>query len=204
MHALYDWMVSWADSPYGLHALFLLAVAEASFFPIPVDVLLIAMALGSPDQALWFALVCTVGSITGGACGYGIGRYGGKPVLERFVSGETTARIHAYFEKYEAWAIGIAGFTPVPYKVFTIAAGVFWINFFKFVAVSFISRGARFFLVGGLIMAFGEEIRDFIEKYFNILSIVFVVLLAGGFYAVHHHGRKASRQEDPARQEDSG
>lgn len=203
MHGLYDWMISWAESPYSVHALFILAVAEATFFPIPVDVLLIAMGLVAPDQALWFALVCTVGSVVGGMGGYGIGRYGGKPVLERFVAHEKIARIHSYFEKYEAWAIGIAGFTPVPYKIFTIAAGVFWINFFKFVVVSFVSRGARFFLVGGLIMVFGEEIRGFIGKYFNILSLAFVVLLAGGFYVVHHQGKKASRHEGDTGREES-
>ncbi|MFQ5509455.1 MAG: YqaA family protein [Leptospirillia bacterium] len=201
MSGLYEWMLSWADSEYGVHALFALAVAEASFFPIPVDVLLIAMGLGSPHQALWFATICTVGSVIGGTLGYGIGRWGGKPVLEKFVSQEKTARIHGYFERYEAWAIGIAGFTPVPYKIFTIAAGVFWINFPRFVLVSFLSRGARFFLVGGLIMLFGDAVRELIGKYFNILTVVFVALLAGGFWFVHRHGKKAVQPHETSGEE---
>ncbi len=190
-HGLYDWMLSWADSPYGPYALFFVAVAESSFFPIPVDVLLIALGLGAPDQALWFALICTIGSVMGGGVGYGIGRVGGRPILKRFVSQTTLDRIHDYFEKYEDWAIGVAGFTPVPYKVFTIAAGAFLINFSRFMVISFISRGARFFMVGGLIFFFGETIADLIGRYFNIASIAFVVLLAGGFYWLHRHGKKA-------------
>jgi membrane protein YqaA with SNARE-associated domain len=189
-HDLYNWMLSWADSPYGVHALFLLAVAESSFFPIPVDVLLIAMGLAAPDQALWFALVCTVGSVLGGGVGYGIGRVGGKPILQRFVSPKTLDRIHDYFQRYEDWAIGIAGFTPVPYKVFTIAAGAFWVNFTRFIGISVLSRGARFFLVGGMIYLFGDAIGKLIERYFNLFSVAFVILLAGGFYWIHAHGKK--------------
>jgi membrane protein YqaA with SNARE-associated domain len=191
LHALYDWMLGWADSPYGLLALFLLAFAESSFFPLPPDVLLIAMSLGAPENSWLYAGVCTAGSVLGGMFGYGIGRFGGKPLLDRLVAREKTARIHNYFERYEAWAIGIAGFTPVPYKVFTISAGAFWINFPRFVLVSFLSRGARFLIVGTLIGLYGEPVRHFIERYFNILTVVFVVLLAGGFFFVHRHGRKA-------------
>jgi len=184
-------MISWADSPYGVHALFLLAVAESSFFPIPVDVLLIALGLGAPDQALFFAAVCTVGSVTGGVAGYGIGLAGGRPILRRFVSDEKMDRIHRYFEKYEDWAIGIAGFTPIPYKVFTISAGVFLINFRRFVGISFLSRGARFFLVGGLIWLYGDAIRALIEKYFNLFTVLFMVVLIGGFLLLHRQGSRA-------------
>lgn len=195
LHGLYDWMVGWADSPYGPLALFLLAFAESSFFPIPPDVLLIAMGLGAPDQAWWYGAVCTAGSVTGGMFGYGIGRFGGKPLLDRLVSPDKTLRIHNYFERYEAWAIGIAGFTPVPYKVFTISAGAFWIHFPRFVVVSLLSRGARFMLVGTLIGLYGETVRHLIERYFNLFTLLFVVLLAGGFFLVHRHGRKAARPE---------
>jgi len=190
-HDLYNWMLGWADSPHGVSALFLLAVAESSFFPIPVDVLLIAMGLAKPDQALFYALICTVGSVLGGGVGYGIGRVGGRPVLERFVSEATLQRIHNYFQRYEDWAIGIAGFTPIPFKVFTIAAGAFWVNFSRFIGISVLSRGTRFFLVGGLIYFYGEAIGALIERYFNLFSIAFVVLLAGGFYWIHAQGKKA-------------
>ena len=90
------------------------------------------------------------------------------------------------YRNYDAWAIGIAGFTPIPYKVFTIAAGMFKINFVVFVLASFISRSARFFLVGGLIYLFGPSIQRFIEKYFNILAVVFTILLIAGFVAIKH------------------
>jgi len=144
---------------------------------------------------MFYALVCTIGSALGGAAGYGIGISGGRPILKRFVSKEKIALVHSYFEKYEAWAIGIAGFTPIPYKIFTISAGVFYIDFIKFVLVSFLSRGARFFLVAGLIVLFGEYITDFINKYFNLLSILFVVLLVGGFFVVKKMSSRAVAQE---------
>jgi membrane protein YqaA with SNARE-associated domain len=195
LEGLYAWMLGWADSPYGTLALFLLAFAESSFFPIPPDVLLIALGLGHPEQSLWYAAVSTAGSVFGGMFGYGIGRYGGKPLLDRFVATEKTARIHRYFDRYEAWAIGIAGFTPVPYKVFTISAGAFWVNFPRFVLVSALSRGARFVIVGGLIALYGEEVKHLIERYFNLLTVVFAVLLVGGFWLTHRHGKKAVNSE---------
>jgi membrane protein YqaA with SNARE-associated domain len=200
LKALYLWTIGWADGPYGVPALFFLAFAEASFFPLPPDVLLIALGLGRPENALWYAAVCTAGSTIGGMLGYGIGRVGGRPLLDRFVAREKTLRIHRAFERYEAWAIGIAGFTPIPYKVFTISAGAFWINFPRFVLASLLSRGARFFLVGTLIMLYGEQVRHLIERYFNWFTILFVALLGGGFWLVHRHGRKvaAGGDEGPA------
>jgi membrane protein YqaA with SNARE-associated domain len=196
IHNLKDWTVSWAQTDNAVLALFLLAFAESSFFPLPPDILLIVMALNSPDHALFYAMICTLGSALGGAAGYGIGIGGGRPLLKRFVSEEKIRLVHSYFEKYEAWAIGIAGFTPIPYKIFTISAGVFYIDFIKFVLVSFLSRGARFFLVAGLIALFGEYITDFINKYFNLLSILFVVLLVGGFYVVKKMSVRAVSQEN--------
>jgi membrane protein YqaA with SNARE-associated domain len=196
IHEIKDWMLSWAQTDNAVTALFLIAFAESSFFPIPPDILLIVMALNSPDHALFYALVCTLGSAAGGVAGYGIGIAGGRPILKRFVSDEKVRMVHSYFEKYEAWAIGIAGFTPIPYKLFTISAGVFYIDFIKFVLVSFFSRGARFFLVAGLIALYGEIITNFIEKYFNLLSILFVVLLLGGFYVVKKMSHRAVSHED--------
>lgn len=196
IHEIKDWMLSWAQTDNALVALFLISFAESSFFPIPPDILLIVMALNAPDQALFYALVCTVGSAAGGAFGYGIGLYGGSPLLKRFVSEKKIRLVHNYFEKYEAWAIGIAGFTPLPYKIFTISAGVFYIDFIKFILVSFFSRGARFFLVAGLITLFGEVITGFIERYFNLLSILFMVLLIGGFLVVKKMSARAVSTEE--------
>ncbi|MDI6786550.1 MAG: YqaA family protein [bacterium] len=181
---LYKWTEHWAHTSYGPWALFGLAFAESSFFPIPPDVLLIALAIINPENSLWYATICTAGSILGGMFGYFIGIKGGRPVLERFVSAEKIKLVHNYFEKYEAWAITIAGFTPIPYKIFTISAGVFYINFKIFVLASILGRAGRFFIVGTLIMFFGAQIKELIKNYFDIISIVFVVLLILGFYAM--------------------
>ena len=179
---LIAWTVHWAQTPYGTLALFLLAFAESSFFPIPPDVLMISLALINPVLSLFYALVTLAGSVLGGMFGYFLGIKGGKPLLERFFKKEKIELVHNYFQKYEAWAIVIAGFTPIPYKVFTIAAGVFYVNFKTFVLASIVGRGGRFFLVGLSILFFGEEIKVFLHRYFDLISIVFVVLLLGGFF----------------------
>jgi membrane protein YqaA with SNARE-associated domain len=191
---LYDWMLSWADSPYGVPALFGLAFAESSFFPLPPDVLLIALALGNPAHAWWYAAVATVGSVLGGALGYGIGWYGGRPVLKKIMGQERVDVVHDYFQRYEAWAILIAGFTPIPYKIFTIGAGAFFVDFKTFMAASIVSRGGRFFLVAGAIQLLGPWMKDIIEKYFNIFSVAFIILLVLGFWVVKHQGQKIAQK----------
>lgn len=170
--------------PLGPWGLFLLSFAESSFFPVPPDILLIALALMAPKTSFSLALVATVGSVLGGIFGYFIGLKGGRPLLEKFLPKERISLVHNYFNRYEAWAIGIAGFTPIPYKIFTISAGVFYINFTRFVIASILSRGARFFLVGGAIFLFGPTIKAMIERYFNLFSIAFVLLILLGFALV--------------------
>lgn len=186
----YDWVLHWAETPYGSWALFLLAFSESSFFPIPPDVLLIALAVAVPRKSMRFALICSVGSVLGGAFGYLIGwqfMYAiGEKIVAFYGLNDKIDYIGELYRNYDAWAIGIAGFTPIPYKVFTITAGMFKINFIVFFIASFISRSARFFLVGGLIYWFGPKIQIFIEKYFNILAIAFTVLLIVGFVAIKH------------------
>ncbi len=184
VHELYQWMLSWSDSEYAMPALFLLAFAESAFFPLPPDVLLMALTLGNPSWGMYYAAVCTVGSVLGGMFGYVIGWYGGRPILLKFMGQERVAAIHATFEKYEGWAILIAGFTPIPYKVFTVGAGAFYVNFKVFVVASLISRGARFFLVAGTMQLFGPWVQELIEQYFNFFSILFVVLCALGIWIV--------------------
>ena len=191
---LYDWMLSWSDSPYGVPALFCLAFAESSFFPLPPDVLVIALTLGNPSQAWWYATVATVGSVLGGAFGYGIGWFGGRPLLLKFMGQNRMDLVHQYFQRYEAWAILIAGFTPIPYKIFTIGAGAFYVDFRTFMVASIVSRGARFFLVAFAIQFMGPWVKELIEKYFNLFSIIFVVLLVLGFWLVQHHGKKIAQQ----------
>ena len=185
---LYKWVLKWADTPYGAWALFILAFSESSFFPIPPDVLLIALAVGKPKKALTFALICSVGSILGGIAGYLIGwqfmTVVGQKVLAFYGLTEKVAYIASLYNQYDAWAVGIAGFTPIPYKVFTITAGAFRIHFLVFLLASAVSRSARFFLVGGLIYLFGPRIQSFIDTYFNTLVVVFTVLLVASFFLI--------------------
>ena len=185
---LYEWVLKWADTPYGGWALFILAFSESSFFPIPPDILLIALAVGKPKKALKFALICSVGSVLGGIAGYLIGwqfmAVVGHKIIAFYGLTEKVATIASLYNQYNAWAVGIAGFTPIPYKVFTITAGAFRINFLIFLLASTVSRSARFFLVGGLIYVFGPRIQIFIDKYFNLLAIAFTVLLVASFFLI--------------------
>lgn len=190
LRRLYDWVLHWAETPYGTWALFLLAFCESSFFPIPPDVLLIALAVAIPKKSLKYALVCSAGSVLGGCLGYLIGWQFMEGIGERIIAFYGLTQKYDYikvlYTNYDAWAIGIAGFTPIPYKVFTISAGAFDINFPVFIIASTISRSARFFLVGGLIYIFGPKIQTFIDKYFNILAIAFTVLLVAGFVVIKY------------------
>jgi len=165
--------------------LFLLALSESSFFPVPPDVLLIALAVSIPKKSFKYALICTAGSLIGGCLGYLIGWQFmitvGEKIIQFYGLTHKMQYIKDLYMQYDAWAIGIAGFTPIPYKVFTISAGAFNINFTVFIIASAVSRAARFFLVAWLIYLFGPKIKTFIDKYFNILAITFVVLLIAGF-----------------------
>jgi len=196
---MYDWVLHWADTPYGPLALILLSFAEASFFPIPPDILLIALALGSRKKSLLFALYCSLASVAGAILGYGIGHFVWWSEAQQFsgvanfffhnIPGFTTDvfyQIRNMYEEWNFWIIFTAGFTPIPFKVFTISAGAFDINFIMFLIAGLVSRSARFFLVGWLIYKFGEPIKGFIDKYFNWLAIGFTILLVGGFYIIKY------------------
>ena len=196
IRALYDWVLHWANTPYGPLALLLLAFAEASFFPIPPDVLLITLALGSRSKSFYFALICSIGSLFGGISGYLIGHYfwlSGEsftPLAEFFFNNITGVSKNLYYtikhhyEVYGFYIIFTAGFTPIPYKVFTITAGAFNISFPLFCMASFFSRSARFFLLAILIKKFGDKVHKFIDRYFNILTITFIILFIGGYIAI--------------------
>ncbi|MFO7983539.1 MAG: YqaA family protein [Desulfuromonadales bacterium] len=187
---LYDWILHWAQTPYGVPALFLLALAESSVFPIPPDVLLLALSMSLPFNAYYYAFICSLGSLLGGVVGYGIGFLLWEGVSDFFfayIPGFSTGgfeHVQHLFETYNFWVVFTAGFTPIPYKIFTIGAGVFQINFLVFLIASALSRSLRFFLVAALVRYFGPPIRLFIEKYFNLLSILFMALLVGGFILV--------------------
>jgi membrane protein YqaA with SNARE-associated domain len=190
LRRLYDWVLHWAETPYGNWALLLLAFCESSFFPIPPDILLIALAVSIPKKSIRYALICSAGSVLGGCFGYLIGWQFmtgiGMKIINFYGLSQKFEYIQGLYMTYDAWAIGIAGFTPIPYKVFTISAGAFNINFTVFILVSVLSRSARFFLVGGLIYVFGPRIQAFIDKYFNLLATAFTVLLVAGFIIIKY------------------
>jgi len=187
---LYDWVLSFAEHKQAVPALFLISFAESSFFPIPPDILLIPLCLGALRRALFFAFICSLASVLGGAAGYAIGMWGWEFVDQffyRYVPGFSEAK----FAKVEVWygqwgwpLVFLAGFSPIPYKIFTIASGVLAMAFPQFLFASAVSRSARFFLVAILIAWFGQPLRVFIERHFNLLSLLFGLLLVGGFMAL--------------------
>ncbi|MEN8126739.1 MAG: YqaA family protein [Planctomycetota bacterium] len=194
---LYNWVVHFADTPHGERALFLLSFAESSFFPVPPDVLLAPLTLGAPKKWFRFALSCSIASVLGGIFGYMIGMFLWDQIAAWVFAhmgsiGFTQENFDAFqngYQKYDFWIVFTCGFTPLPYKVCTITAGVAKIFFPGFLVASAISRSARFFIVAGLFGWKGEAIRPFIEKYFNWLSLAFVILLVGGFAVLKllHH-----------------
>lgn len=184
---LYDWVLNWANTSYALPALMILAFLESSIFPIPPDVLLIALSLSIPARSFVYASWTSIASVLGGVLGYILGWTLWEllsPWFFEYVPGVTEvgfAKVGALYEEYNFWIVFIAGFTPIPYKLFTLSAGVFQISFVPFLLASIIGRSARFFLVSALIYFFGEKIKVWIDRYFNVLTIGFVVLLVLGF-----------------------
>ncbi|MGC8964379.1 MAG: YqaA family protein [Brevinematia bacterium] len=190
LRSLYDWVLSWAHKPGGDIALYSISFAESSFFPVPPDPLLMAFCLSNPKKSLNYAFFTTISSVLGGMFGYLIGVFlfesVGKFLLNLYHYWDAYYSVKKIFDSYGFVAILIAGFTPIPYKVFTIASGSFYLNFPLFVLASLLSRGARFFLVSVLLLFFGQKIRDFIEKYFDWLALAFVVLIVAGFLVIKY------------------
>jgi membrane protein YqaA with SNARE-associated domain len=187
---LYDWVLSWADTPWGNVALFVLSFVESSFFPIPPDTLLIALCLGKRRSSWWFALNCTVASVLGGLFGYLIGfaafEVVAQPILEFYGKTGDFEPLAAQFRDNGAMAVFIAALTPVPYKLVTITAGAVSLNIPVFIAASIIGRGLRFFAVAGLLWWLGEPVRKFIERWFELLTVIFTVLLVGGLVVARY------------------
>ena len=187
---LYDWVLRWAQTPYGVPMLFALSFAESSVFPLPPDVLLIGLGVARPRRALWYATVCSAGSVFGGILGYTIGFFIWDGVQDQFFayipgfSPEAFAHVQGLYNEYGFLAVMIAGFTPIPYKIFTIASGVFAMNLPLFILASGLSRSARFFVEGALLFRFGSRIQQIMDRYFNLITIAFLVLLLGGFAAL--------------------
>ncbi|MBR9702499.1 DedA family protein [Candidatus Woesearchaeota archaeon] len=160
----------------GVYGLFILAVIESIFFPIPVDVLLIILVALNPAFWWWFAIVAVVGSVLGAMVGYWLGYLGEIVLLERLFKKKHIEKVHNLFNKYETGAIFIAGFTPIPYKVFAVAAGVFYIRFWPFVITSFVARGLRFFIVAGVAAWVAQLDMSFPAALVNALTIFLVLL----------------------------
>lgn len=185
VRACYDWTINWAKTKYANWALFCISFAESSFFPVPPDVLLIPMVIA--ERKKWFqtALICSVASVLGSLLGYFIGyqlfELVGQKIVDFYNLQEVVRMLSEKYSQHAFITVFTAAFTPIPYKAITITAGLFKISLLSLVIASAVGRSARFFIVAGLIRIFGEKIQYFIEKYFNILTIAFVVLLIGGF-----------------------
>jgi membrane protein YqaA with SNARE-associated domain len=162
---------------YGIWGLLVLAFAESSFFPIPPDLLLIPLCLANPPTALIYALLCTLASVAGAYLGYVLGKVIGHPLLYRFASPQAVEKVESMFARYGAWAMFLAGLTPIPYKVFTISAGIFTMKIPPFIVASLLGRGLRFFTEAILIMAVGEQAVSFISNNFEWLTILMAVLI---------------------------
>lgn len=187
---LYDWVLSWSASKWGWLALFFMALFEASWFPLPPDILLIALCIGATQRSFRFASLCLLGSVLGAALGYGIGHFlwitpAGYPTAianffyDHIFSIESFNNVGNLYDRFNFWIVFTAGFTPLPFKLFTIAGGMFNINFPMFMIASVVARGMRFFLIGWLIWKFGAPIKVFIDKYFNLLATLLAVMLIG-------------------------
>jgi len=188
-----DIAVRWAEQvfvPLGPLGLFALAFAESSFFPVPPDVILIPLALINPANALFYGFLATAGSVCGALFGYWIGLKGGRPVILKFASERRVSQVESYFNKYGLWAVGLAAFTPIPYKVFTIASGAFRVKNVKgFIMVSFIGRGARFITEALLVMLYGEAILGIMRQYFEQLTVA-IAAIAIVAYIVYRKWKK--------------
>lgn len=209
---LYNWVLHWADTPHGITALVIISFVESSFFPIPPDILLIALVLGAPTKWWRIALYCTIASVAGGLLGYGIGAFAwqsvGVWIVENIthkelviVDGRPDIALPAYlvnhfreslggsylfqvYDHWNAWIVFIFGLTPLPYKLVTITAGVARVDLAVFMLASVLARALRFFAVAYILRLIGEPAKEFIEKHFNLLTILFVVLLVGGFAVI--------------------
>ncbi len=187
---LYDGVMRLAAHRRATTVLALVAFAESSVFPIPPDAFLIPMVLARPQAAFRLAAIATVASVAGGVLGYGIGyllwETVGRAIVEFYGYTEEFRRLQALYAQWGLWIVAIAGFTPFPYKVVTIASGVVGFSLPAFVLASVVSRAGRFFLVAALLWAFGETVRDFVERRLGLLTLLFTLLLIGGFLVLRH------------------
>lgn len=183
---LYRWTLALADRPSAPWALGVIAFAESSFFPVPPDVILIPMSLARPRRAWLYALICTIGSVTGALLGYAIGSLlydtVGQWLIHLYGYDAKMATATAFFQKWGALAILVKGLTPIPFKLVTILSGVFKFNLPLFVLLCAITRGARFFLLAVVMNIFGDKIKALLERYFGAFMLLLAATVIAGFY----------------------
>ena len=188
LRSLYNWTLKKAEHKYSSWILSIVSFSESSFFPIPPDVLLIPMIIAKRTKAWTYALICTLSSVIGGVAGYAIGFFLfnsiGILIVEFYHLSNSFNIFENYYKEYGILIVLGAGFTPFPFKFITIASGVFSLNIFLFILTAFIARGLRFYLLACLLFIFGEKIKILIDKYFNILAVLFFILLVGSFMII--------------------
>ena len=186
----YDWTLNKANHPKAGWFLSVISFAESSFFPIPPDIILIPMILAKRAKAWLYALICTASSVAGGILGYVIGFFFynsvGAFIVNYYSLQNQFSKLSLYYEDYGILIVFLGGFTPFPFKIITIASGFFGLNIFLFVLIAFLARGLRFFLVATLLRIFGNLIKKTIDKYFNILTLLFFILFIGGFLVIKY------------------
>ncbi|MCG8542689.1 MAG: VTT domain-containing protein [Alphaproteobacteria bacterium] len=185
---LYDWTMGLAAHPHAIGWLAFLTCIESIFFPIPPEAMMIPMVLAAPHRAWLIVAVATVSSVVGGVLGYGVGYFlyeeVGKPIIDFYGYGGKYATFQGWYTEYGGWIVAAGGFTPIPYKVITIATGVVQLDLWTFFIASVLSRGARFLIVCALLWKFGEPIRSFIEARLGLLTLIFFAMLFMGFLAI--------------------
>lgn len=176
---LEDWIEE-TFMPYGEFGLFFVAFFSSTFLPIPPDIMLVLLCMNAPGDpiCIWYAALCTSGSVMGGIFGYYLGHTRGRSLMERFITEDKILRVQCTYNKYGMWAIGIAGFTPVPYNIFTLSSGLLKYDVKKFIFMSIVSRGARFFIVAILIMIWGRAMYDLLKDNVNLMIIATTIILA--------------------------
>ena len=186
LRKLYDWALEKSKDPKAPWFLAIISFSESSFFPIPPDIILIPMVIAKRAKAWFFAFICTISSVLGGVSGYLIGYFFYLTIGEFIIELYSYQSEYSDFQsKYEGeiwlWFVFFAGLTPFPFKIITIASGALKINMISFIAIALVSRGLRFYLVATLLKFFGNYIKAYIDKYFNLFTFVFFILLIGGF-----------------------
>jgi membrane protein YqaA with SNARE-associated domain len=199
MAKLKTWVMNWANTPFAAFALLILAFSEAVFFPVPPDILLVVLVLAFRTKAFKYALFCTIGSVAGAMVGYSLGHYIWLDNSGNFTwfaniffnnipgfSMELFSSVKELYDKWDFWIIFTGGFAPIPYKIFTITAGVFDINMFMFFLTSAVSRGLRYLIIAFLLWKFGAAVKLFMEKYYKRIAFGFTLSILCGFILVKY------------------